>query len=92
MSITETKDGTILTIFVKPNSPKFKIELEGDKIVVYSTEEPIKGKVNKEIVKELSKLFHTPVQLVSGATSRDKILFVKGLDRKRLEVSLSRLE
>ena len=58
MSITETKDGVILTIFVKPNSPKFKIELDGDEIVVYSTEEPVKGKVNKEIIKELTKLFH----------------------------------
>ena len=57
MSIAETKDGVILTIFVKPNSAKFKIELDGDEIVVHSTEEPVKGKVNKEIIKELSKLF-----------------------------------
>ena len=27
MSIKETKDGTIITIYVKPNSPKFNIEL-----------------------------------------------------------------
>ena len=32
MSIAETNDGVILTIFVKPNSPKFKIELDGDEI------------------------------------------------------------
>ena len=70
MSIKETKDGAILTIFVKPNSPKFKIELDGDEIVVYATEEPEKGKVNKEILKELTKLFHAKVELVSGATSK----------------------
>ena len=57
MSISETKDGVILTIFVKPNSPKFRVELDGDEIVVHSTEEPVKGKVNKEIIKELTKLF-----------------------------------
>ena len=81
MSIAETKDGVILTIFVKPNSPKFKVELDGDEIVVYSTEEPVKGKVNKEIIKEFSKLFHAKVELVSGFTSKQKQLFVKGIGK-----------
>ena len=49
ISIKKTKDGVIITIFVKPNAPKFKVELEGDEIVVYSTEEPVKGKVKTEI-------------------------------------------
>ena len=57
MSITETKDGVTLKVFVKPNSPKFKIELDRGEIVVFSTEEPVKGKVNKEILKETSEAF-----------------------------------
>ena len=85
MSITETKDGVILTIFVKPNSAKFKVEMDGTEIVVYSTEEPVKGKVNKEIIKELSKLLHAEVELASGATSRQKQLFIKGMDKDRAE-------
>ena len=64
MSINETKDGIIITIFVKPNSPKFKIELDGNEIVVHCTEEPVKGKVNKEIIKEFTKLLHTKVEIV----------------------------
>ena len=83
MSISETKDGVILTIFVKPNSPKFKIELDGDEIVVYSTEEPVKGKVNKEIIKEFSKLFHAKVEFASGFTSKEKQLFVKGMESSK---------
>jgi hypothetical protein len=85
MSIAETKDGVILTIFVKPNSAKFKVEMDGTEIVVYSTEEPVKGKVNKEIIKELSKLLHVEVELASGATSRQKQLFIKGIDKHRAE-------
>ncbi len=85
MSINETKDGVIITIFVKPNSPKFKIEFDGDEIVVHSTEEPVKGKVNKEILKEFSKLLHAKVELASGATSRQKQLFVKGMDKSQAE-------
>ena len=78
MSITETKDGVILTVFVKPNSPKFRVEMDGEEIVVHATEEPVQGKVNKEIIKELTKLLHTKVELKSGATSRQKQFFVRG--------------
>jgi len=85
MSITETKDGVIITIFVKPNSPKFSIARDGNEIVVHSTEEPVKGKVNKEIIKEFSKLLQTNVELVSGVTSRQKQLVVQGLTRSQVE-------
>ncbi|MGA3290078.1 MAG: DUF167 domain-containing protein [Candidatus Bathyarchaeia archaeon] len=85
MSITETKDGTIITIFVKPNSSKFRIELEGDEIIVHCTEKPVKGKVNKEIIKEFTKLLHAKVELASGATSRQKQLFVQGIGKSQAE-------
>ncbi len=85
MSIIETKDGVILKIFVKPNSPKFKVDYDGEEIVVYSTEEPVKGKVNKEIVKELSKLLHTKVEFATGLTSKQKQLVVKGMDKRQAE-------
>lgn len=85
VSIKETKDGILLSIFVKPNSAKFKIELDGAEIVVYATEEPEKGKVNKEIIKELSKLLHAQVELASGFTSKQKQLLIKGVDKQQLE-------
>ena len=66
MSVKETKEGIVLSIFVKPNSPKFKIELDGGEVVVYATEEPEKGKVNKEIMKEAGKLLGFRVEIVSG--------------------------
>jgi uncharacterized protein (TIGR00251 family) len=92
MSITETKDGVIITIFVKPNSPKFTIELDGNEIIVHSTEEPVKGKVNKEIIKEFTKLLHTKVEIVSGATSKQKKLRIKGVERKEIEDLLHTLK
>jgi uncharacterized protein (TIGR00251 family) len=88
MSIKETKDGVSLTIFVKPNAPKFKIEFDGSEIVVFSTQEPIKGKVNKEIIKEFTKLLHTKVELTSGLTSKEKQLFVKGMGKQQIEQRL----
>jgi uncharacterized protein (TIGR00251 family) len=85
MRITETKDGVILEVFVKPKSQKFEVLLEGDEVVVRCTEEPAKGKVNKELVKALSKLFHTNVELVSGATSRQKRLLLKNIEKSDAE-------
>ena len=85
MSIKEVKDGTIITIFVKPNSPKFNIEIDGNEIVVHATEEPEKGKVNKEILKEFSKILHAKVELASGSTSRQKQLFVVGISKSQAE-------
>jgi len=84
MNLKETKDGTVIEVFVKPKSVKFEVLLEGDEIVVRCTEEPVKGKVNKELLKALSKFFHTNVELVSGAASRQKRLLIK--DTKKSEV------
>jgi uncharacterized protein (TIGR00251 family) len=84
MKVQETKQGMILEISVKPRSKEFKIMFEGDEIVVFCREEPVKGKVNKELIKELSRLFHRKVELVSGFTSKQKRLLIK--DAKEGEV------
>ena len=88
MSITQTSEGTVLKIFVRPNSSKFKVEFEDKEIVVYSTEEPIKGMVNKEIVKELTKLFGSRVGIVSGFTSKQKVLLLKDAKKDTIENAL----
>ena len=85
MSIAETKDGVILTIFVKPNSSMFKVEFDGNEIVVYATEEPLKGKVNKEIIKKLTKFFHAQIELISGEASKQKKLLIKGMEKAEIE-------
>ncbi len=91
MSIKETNDGILLSIFVKPNSPKFKIALDSGEVVVYATEEPEKGKVNKEIMKEASKLLGFRVEIVSGLTSKQKVLLCRGVSKAQVEAALSSL-
>ncbi len=87
-AIKECQNGLLLSIFVKPNSPKFKIELDGDEVVVYATEEPERGKVNREIIKELSRLLHANVEIVSGATSKQKQLLISGTSKAQATATL----
>jgi uncharacterized protein (TIGR00251 family) len=85
MNIKETKDGVILEVLVKPNSQRFDIVVDDDEIVVFCTEQPVKGKVNKELVKAFSKLFHAKVELVSGLTSKQKRLLITGVAKNEVE-------
>jgi uncharacterized protein (TIGR00251 family) len=85
MKLTETRDGTIIEVFVKPNQPKFNVKIDGDEIIVFCTEEPVKGKVNKELIKELSKLFSAEVEMFSGFTSKQKRFLVRDLGKGNVE-------
>lgn len=85
MSFYETKQGVILEVSVKPRSKAFRIVTEGGEIVVFCREEPVKGKVNKELVKEFSRLFHKRVKLVSGFTSKQKRLLIRNAERQEVE-------
>jgi len=75
---------------VKPHAREFKIVVEGDEIVVFCLEAPVKGKVNKELLKEFSRLFHTKVELVSGFTSKQKKLLIRGFGKSKVERVLLR--
>jgi uncharacterized protein (TIGR00251 family) len=88
MNVKETKNGTIIEVFVKPNQPKFNIKIDGDEIIIFCTEEPVKGKVNKELIKELSKLFHAEIEIISGLTSKQKRLLIKNISKKQVETLL----
>ena len=92
VSIKEIKDGIIIAIFVKPNALKFKIEVNDCEILVNATQEPSRGKVNKEILKEFSKLLHVKVELRSGAISRHKMLFVQGITKSQADQLLLKIE
>jgi uncharacterized protein (TIGR00251 family) len=85
MNLKETEDGVVAEVFVKPNSKRFKITVDADEIVVFCKEQPVKGKVNKELVKEFSKLFHTKVEIVSGLTSKQKRLMITGFAKSEIE-------
>ena len=77
-------NGFILKIRVKPKSRQFKI-LPGEELIVFCKETPYRGKVNKELIQEMTKFFGKEVILISGFTSKNKKLLIK--DIKQNEVN-----
>ena len=79
LKILKTDRGVILNVYVKPNSKKFKIIADNNEFVVFCRESPEKGNVNKELIKELSRLFHKKVEIAAGFTSKQKKILVKDI-------------
>jgi len=79
MKLQETAQGVVLDVHVKPKSKKFRVEVDGEEVVVSCREAPVKGKVNRELLKQLSRLFGRKVELVSGFTSRQKRFLISDI-------------
>jgi uncharacterized protein (TIGR00251 family) len=88
VKIRETEKGLILDVYVKPRSNEFEIAVEGDEIVIHCSEEPYGGRVNRELVKKLSRIFGKEVKIISGFSSKQKRLFVKDAEKKEIERAL----
>lgn len=91
--LKETKEGTLLLVYVQPKAKKNEIEGVDEwrgRLKVKIKALPVEGKANKELVKFLSKLLGAEVELVRGETSREKDVMVKGIKpeevKKRLEL------
>jgi len=89
MKLQETEEGVFLDAHVKPNSKIFQINVEGDELVVSCREAPVKGKVNKELLKQFSRLFECKVELVSGFTSRQKRFLLSGIGAEEVNQILA---
>jgi uncharacterized protein (TIGR00251 family) len=89
MKLRETARGTLIEIHVKPQSRQFKIEVEDDGLLVFCRERPVKGRVNRELTKELSRLFKRRVQILSGFRSRQKTLLIENARTQEVNEILS---
>jgi uncharacterized protein (TIGR00251 family) len=89
MKLLQVPEGTILEIRVKPKSRQFKTKLN-DELVIFCRGTPVKGRVNNELVKQLSRLFKKKVEIVSGFTSKQKRVLVRDAEVKEIEKILKR--
>jgi hypothetical protein len=92
MKLQKTSSGVLIDLYVKPNSDQFRIAVESGELVVFCRETPVKGKVNRELIKELSRLFRRRVEILSGFSSRQKKILIRDIEvggvQQVLDVSL----
>lgn len=85
MDIQEHPDGVVLKIKVQPRASRNKIAGEiGDALKLMLTAPPVDGEANAACINFFSDLFSVPkksIQILSGHTSRTKLVKVYGLTK-----------
>lgn len=74
-----------LDVRIIPNSKRFEIKEENNRIKIYLKSRAEKGKANIELVKALSKALGKSVRIIRGEKSRNKVIEVEGTEREVLE-------
>ena len=83
MQILKTDKGIILEVQMKPKSRSFRIQAN-DYVVIFCRQPPVEWKVNRELIKELSKIFERRVEIVSGFHSKIKMIVIKNAAKKEV--------
>lgn len=91
MEVLKTKNGIVLEVQVKPRSRRFRIQAN-HKLVVFCRQLPFGGKVNQELIKELSKTFGRRVQIISGFRSRTKKILIRDAAEEEIMKALEFLK
>ncbi|MEK6222698.1 MAG: DUF167 domain-containing protein [Chloroflexota bacterium] len=87
------KRGSAIPVRVTPRASRNEIvEILSDKTVkIRLTAPPVEGKANVELIKFLSKVLDCPksdLEIVAGATGRDKLVSVLNMDNKSVNNKL----
>jgi len=89
IAIAERGDGCVLPVRAQPGARRAGILGEqGGAIKVAVTAPPDQGRANKalvEVLRELLDVKRSQVELLSGATSRDKRFLIRGVKKAELE-------
>jgi hypothetical protein len=92
--VSTAREGTLLNIHVSPGAKSTSVEgLYGEgAIKLKVAAPPVGGKANAEVERFLSKLLGVPrsdVNIIRGASSRDKTVLVRGTTRAETHEALA---
>jgi uncharacterized protein (TIGR00251 family) len=95
IAVADHAAGLVLPVRAQPGARKAGVQGEqGGALKVAVTAPPADGRANRalaELLRELLGLKRSQIELLSGATSRDKRFLVRGLSRAELEGRLAKL-
>ena len=88
--LTETPDGAVLNLRIVPRAAKNAIQGElGDALKIRLCAPPVDGAANAALIEFLAETFDLPrarVQLLAGATSRNKRVLLAGLPAAKVKI------
>jgi len=88
----ETAEGVTFAVRVQPRARRNVVAwLKGDALKVCVTAPPEDGRANEAVVELLADTLgvkRRQVEIIAGATSRDKVVRVRGLSRSELAAKL----
>ena len=95
LPVTPTAAGVRIPLRVVPRSPRDRIDgLRAGRLLVRVTAPPVDAAANDAVVALLADKLNVPrrnVQIVSGATSRNKTIEIAGVTEAALHAALSNL-
>ena len=95
MTEVREKDGSVtFRVRVQPRASRTELAGEyGDALKLRITAPPVEGKANEECRRFLAKLLDVPasaVEIVSGTSSKDKVIRVHNMNAERVREALRR--
>ncbi len=79
-----------LKVKISTGKSKFYIKQKDDILLVGVKSNPIDGKANLEIIKELKKIFKREVRIVFGHKSKNKIIEIDFLEKNEINNILNK--
>ena len=80
MKMSEVSRGVVLEVYIKPGADFFQIKIEDNKRIMWCHERPVKGKVNKKLLKQFSRIFDRKIELISGFSSTQKKILINSIN------------
>ena len=94
MNIRAVEGGVVFSVHVIPRSKKEGLAgFHGDAVKLKVSAPPVEGSANKAVVRFFAKLFGVPkgdVEILRGATGREKQVLVRGVKPEEAEEILTR--
>lgn len=89
LNMQERQNGVTIECYVTPRAAKSKIKgVRVGALAVALNAPPVEGKANKALIEFIADLLSIPksrVSIIKGETSRNKLVFVKGITKKKAE-------
>ncbi|MGQ9506143.1 MAG: DUF167 domain-containing protein [Thermogutta sp.] len=92
--ISDHPNGTVLSIKAQPGAKRNEVRVENnDQIKVCVTQRPEKGKANRAVLEVLSEFLdvrQSRMELLSGETSQQKRILIRGLSSEEIAEKLNK--